>query len=1183
MGRREKKIISVLAMAALIAAMAFPVSAAGSSWRPQDSGIYASHGREFTESVTGTVEKIAGSIGDLFGDVLGLLLSPFVKGMGDAIYSLLILSGCSLDAIIFGRVGGASYMNGDVAMFTFELTSGNIYGTISMFIYNILSGVFLIIMVCVILLRLVSLLLYGHEQKIRPELKKTLGRAVIFTAAVFLMPKVVDLLLYVRDAVLYAIVEEGVGGLSSLLRSDILETAAELETNPVGGLLYLMFGPSGDFSLVNVYRKAAVGSLMNSIMYLATTVLTVYFAFLYVSVALTFGVLMVMFPVCCILDIATGGSRLGDWFTQITGLMLIPVIDAVLLLFPLTLALLDRESGAGPYAFVQFILMMSIVPAREFVRQKLGFGGASGLERAGLSAGLSALRLAMAVKGAAKAAVTENRARDTALRGAEKAAETAESIENGAELKGKAAIEKLQESIDSRFGKEGDAYGIAQETGYVPDDLLSTEAEMEETKTGVTERNVRRYGEAYAARENASTAISRLGTLKKENLQRKKALNEQIGNLQTQKALLSGDREGNAAELLAIDTQIADKKALLTEENAKSEAIGDQLRRFEGIRSDADRALSVLEAAGGNSDLDALRKADESVSLQAYRDNPKALENCSMEKRAELTSEYARFLRETNRKVKVAAFASPALLGMLGAGAASMLGPSGTAWGASAGMELGTLGDNVIEEGELLRRSRALSGKSPLSGSIQQEVSELHAEWSHADPVTGLLSERNRMTAEYGNLLKKNVQNGNGFEEEALFSAGIWHSLTKVPSFDGAGVLSAGVDASFEAAGRLRIDPEENVAQKESRIRTEMQESFRKSLEADPGLSEALQTIRLGSGERKAFLDHAALSMTRGAENFIQSAARTDYATFTEDTVTRYARENTGKAVEWFAERRRGSGAERLLLTGNGRERLEVAAGKAYRAASGTVCRKAFAAYTESERKPVVMEEMRKTFCASLREDTEFKEFLRGEGLDGEETELYLGILSDGFVKASDGYAGRLSENVYAYNVTEEGTGELKKVIPRMIRMSGNTVCETAVKRIMAERSKEITEYADTAYNISIGRLSSDRNLSLCGKEERKERLGEYAASSFRRMLESDSRVGQILDSYSDRYGISREEVLTRMSGRFKGSSELFFENIVSGNIDVLKSVTNTYKAKNRKGETSIHGPYDILKYTAYF
>lgn len=1185
MKKKSTKFFKVMtAMIVLTTVMAFSAYA-GSSWRPDNSGIYASQGSTFTDGVRNAISRLVRGVTGLFSDVLGVLLSPFVKSLGDSIYMLLITGGCSLDAVIFGRVGGASYMNGNVAMFTYELTEGNIYGIISMYLYNILSGTFLVIMVCVVVYRLVALLFYGYESRLVNSLKRTLGQAVLYTAAIFLMPKLIDLLLYLRDLVLYAIATNGIGGIARLLGAP--DFAADIThdigtfINPGGAVLYKVLGPTGNCSLVNIYRDAAVGNLMNAVMYLATTILTLYFAVIYVSTALTFGVLMVLFPVCCILDIARGDTKLKDWFTQILGLAMIPVIDGVLLLFPITLAILNRESTAGSFTFIQLVLMMSIIPAREFVRSRLGFGSSTGMERAGLSAGIAALRLAGAVKAAAGKAIAENRIRKRAEGAAESVAEGTAQRVSQAEKRGAGAVEGLQKKIDDRFGSQNDDYGVAEAVGYKPDDLMENEEQMEASGDSVTVRNSKRYQKAKQAQENADSAIAKLDRMKSENASEIQKVSEQISGLEQRKKDLEADKEGNKPELDAVSSALEDRKAELGRLREKGRVIREQSAAYGDVSREAVNAMRTLENFGGNADLEALGEADDAMTLERYRDNPRALENCSLEKQAQLTADYADFVKAARKRAKVAGWASPAVLGVLGAGMGSMTGAAGAAWGASLGMDAGTALSGEISDGDIEAYNTGRN-KQMMIGSVPPAVGGFSGTPYTPGLTERLLGSERQNIGKYGDAARAEISDRATFERDALSTAGVWARASHYRNVDGMrldakAVLSEGIDGAFEGVGAIVSDPSLNFQQKEERITLSLRESFRRSIAGNRNLQASLDGIGLDAATREAFYDSTAERFVASSQNFIQSAARTDGYSLSDPCIAERAASGAEISLEGYGRRNPGVKAARIYNDSIGRNSVRLAAETAYRRAVETVRTRSFGEKSLADRKHEVITAMRDGFSESMQRNDELRNAFEGEGISGGAIGKSFAVMENEFISASGEYVNALAGNQYAYSVTGEGIGELKNMLPSSIRYTGASVSRAAAKEIVAEIPADVARYADTAYSISGGRLRTDRALSSYRKEERLSSLVDYAGKSFTDMLENNQKVRHILDRYEEEYGISADEVLGYMAGQFKGSSLMFFKNVINGGLNLDDNVTNSFVSANRDGVESIHGPADVL------
>ena len=87
---------------------------------------------------------------------------------------------CDLNAIIFGRVGGASARTGDVALFSFDMGTGNIYGLVGMAMYGYLRNLVFTLMVPVFLYYLVGFLYSNGNPRVKERL---LGMTKLFVAS----------------------------------------------------------------------------------------------------------------------------------------------------------------------------------------------------------------------------------------------------------------------------------------------------------------------------------------------------------------------------------------------------------------------------------------------------------------------------------------------------------------------------------------------------------------------------------------------------------------------------------------------------------------------------------------------------------------------------------------------------------------------------------------------------------------------------------------------------------------------------------------------------------------------------------------------------------------------------------------------------------------------------------------
>ena len=116
----NRKTIRLLLLIFVLTFCMAPVSSyADGPWTDRaDQSIYDSTGDAPDSSTPDMLD------GGIFAELLG----EFCIGIGDGLNFLLTSFGCDLNAIIFGRVGGASARTGDVALFSFDMGTGNIYG-----------------------------------------------------------------------------------------------------------------------------------------------------------------------------------------------------------------------------------------------------------------------------------------------------------------------------------------------------------------------------------------------------------------------------------------------------------------------------------------------------------------------------------------------------------------------------------------------------------------------------------------------------------------------------------------------------------------------------------------------------------------------------------------------------------------------------------------------------------------------------------------------------------------------------------------------------------------------------------------------------------------------------------------------------------------------------------------------
>ncbi|MCH5249990.1 MAG: hypothetical protein J1E98_08655 [Lachnospiraceae bacterium] len=355
-------------------------------------------------------------------------IAELLRNIGSSIISLLQDNiGASLDSIVYGRVG--SGQPNKVNIYAFELRKGNPYGVTASVCYALLRGMMFIFLGITFVFQLAKSAWTGQTAKSRDEIKSMLPTMVLKFAALILMPYLLDVALYVRDVLLYGIKE---------VTSQMITGGATLSLSKA--------------FLINAERS---GTFVDAVMYLGTVVLTVYFVFLYVAVAIDMLVCFVSFPFLCVLQ-SRKRDLLNGWVMTVFSNLMTPVIDAVLLLIPLLTSLMLSDTIKG-VAVIQLVMCMLLIPARTRFKALLGI---QSNERNGFLGAMAMMTLARAVasrirQGAGKLADAFSDARKSRMYGemADVDREEEESYLSAAEGKGNAGS-RLSEAENGVFGAE---------------------------------------------------------------------------------------------------------------------------------------------------------------------------------------------------------------------------------------------------------------------------------------------------------------------------------------------------------------------------------------------------------------------------------------------------------------------------------------------------------------------------------------------------------------------------------------------------------------------------------------------------------------------------------------------------------------------------------------------------------
>lgn len=297
-------------------------------------------------------------------------IAELFRNIGSALISVLQDSiGASIDTIVYGRVG--SGQPNKVNIYAFELRKGNPYGVTASVCYALLRGMMFIFLGIYFVFQLAKAAWSGQTAKSRDEIKELMPTMVMKFGALILMPHLLDVALYVRDVLLYGIKE---------VTGQMITGGATLSLSKA--------------FLLNAERS---GTFVDAVMYLGTVVLTIYFVFLYVAVAIDMLVCFVSFPFICVLH-SKKRDLISGWITTVFSNLMTPVIDAVLLLVPLLTSLMLSDVIRG-VSVIQLVMCMLIIPARVRFKALLGI---QSNERNGFLGAMAVMTFARALAGRIK-------------------------------------------------------------------------------------------------------------------------------------------------------------------------------------------------------------------------------------------------------------------------------------------------------------------------------------------------------------------------------------------------------------------------------------------------------------------------------------------------------------------------------------------------------------------------------------------------------------------------------------------------------------------------------------------------------------------------------------------------------------------------------------------------------------
>ena len=686
----------------------------------------------------------------LDGGIFAELLGEFCIGIGDGLNFLLTSFGCDLNAIIFGRVGGASARTGDVALFSFDMGTGNIYGLVGMAMYGYLRNLVFTLMVPVFLYYLVGFLYSNGNPRVKERL---LGMTKLFVASsigFILFPQLLGIALYLRDAMLHAIMT---GSQSLILKvADSVGSGVNMGDNSYA----FFFGSGGDYNLISQFRAMAKPNgkvvFINSMLYVGAVVYQAYLAVCYISAAVCMVVLVLLFPFAALFEMVERGT-ISNWMRQVLGILLNPVIDSCLLLIPMFFMIIGTAQESKGYALIALIICGCIIPARGVIRGFLHIGNGMGMELAGFGTIMGATSLMRSIGsgiGAAAGALAHASADAKSDKINADMTDDLADVQKKQDLEDINKGEALQSEMEDIIGENPDLDMDDAETsfafGYQPTPKEEMHEKSPHAQAAATAQNIASGIDALGRKKDSLNEHIRSNDSKIASIGEEIAMdNEQIASMKAEKQAIQAEqneqkKRGDTpsadgyARIRELDQGIGEaehsrsvrmeEQSRLRGENARTK---EEIGRIDALSARARSAISPSRSSfgGGVSGIGNGISEEEQEILDQYAtiDNFESpqFKNISLERKAALYRE-----RAAKTRVRGATTAAGTMAGMTFGATAGMamtafsspaakmqMTAIGGAMGANAGGVLGeVLAEPVYEGGvELVRRGGPLLQK----------------------------------------------------------------------------------------------------------------------------------------------------------------------------------------------------------------------------------------------------------------------------------------------------------------------------------------------------------------------------------------------------------------------------------------------------------------------------------------
>lgn len=259
----------------------------------------------------------------------------------------------TVDGIILGRMATGV----DVSYVQFELCAGNPWGVIGALVFNVLRNAVLTIFLPWTLYNL-GRFIFKNGQKERAESKTYLQSTAFHFLLLFMLPFLIDYILYFRDVLLYVV-------------SQYFSTTLGVDTG-------------GAASVVAIFRDRFVdqGGFFNCVLYFASIFAGFFFIANYAGTALVqtgfFGAL----SYTCIAS-TKSQKTMSTWASTFIPNVFVPLVDYILLLVPNGIyAVVNAYSGEDAaksfgVGLIQLFCIWSIIPTRNAIFR--GVAGVMGL------------------------------------------------------------------------------------------------------------------------------------------------------------------------------------------------------------------------------------------------------------------------------------------------------------------------------------------------------------------------------------------------------------------------------------------------------------------------------------------------------------------------------------------------------------------------------------------------------------------------------------------------------------------------------------------------------------------------------------------------------------------------------------------------------------------------------------